>query len=358
MSLINQMLRDLESRRQNSDRQLPSGEAPSVHGRQVASRRWVFLAGAGVLLAGAIWAGQEFLSQPDAGATRPSAVVVPVAIEKSQPVAVAVADQKPAALVQVEPIMVSLPAVQKTVLPPVVETKIESVEPVKPVVALPPVTKPVVAQPPVVSEKKASPVNRVSKKAPTLSRTEQAAHIYQTALQALHAGEIKAAEKALQQALLLNPQLLDARIKLIGLLQKDRRDGLVEDQLQQGLKLHPNSYELRKSYARHLLQAGRVAAAVQALRVTPLPDVAKDHEYHALLGALLQEAGDYPAAVATYRQLLEYSSAEPLWWIGLAISLDQSGAAVKAKQAYQQALDLPGLQVDLQNYAHNRLQAL
>jgi len=77
-----------------------------------------------------------------------------------------------------------------------------------------------------------------------------------------------------------------------------------------------------------------------------------------LLAALLQEAGQFNAASSTYAQLLRVRPQEALWWMGMAISLEQSGSFDPARDAYQKAVSLPGLNPDLQNYIHGRLRAL
>jgi Flp pilus assembly protein TadD len=200
--------------------------------------------------------------------------------------------------------------------------------------------------------------NRVSKKKQTVSREEQAVLAYQVAQGKMQRLDYPAAVEALSQALKLNPRMLNARLQLISLLQKLQRDNEAERQLELGLQQHPYDPELRKIYARLLVADGQQQEAVQLLSSEPRPKVSRDLEYHALLAALQQEIGDYKAAVISYNQLLQHRPQEALWWMGLAISYDQSEAFSRAKEAYRQALSLQGLRPDLKDYIRNRLQKL
>lgn len=505
MSLINQMLRDLESRRKAEGQQLPSGEGPKTIGSRNSSRRLVIIVVCGVLLIAAVWALLEFISwrinMPQASVKQVSlletvertavknraeeprvekkiaedsvatvrkskqqlvanaappdkklATETPVVEKRKQPVS---AVKPPARMLPsadeakllkigiVEAVastrlmleFAQLPeykwqfsgqdkkqlsihflqsTVQKTLTVPmlkrtlvtqlrlqpekqnvqlsleanhglmvdILELPADSIHGPRLMVELYPQavivaakkieTKrnivPVAAEKPVqiIAEKLvekpvakvASAVNRVSKKAPTLTAEQQAEQAYQKALEQLQRNEKLAAETNLANALTLQPDLLDARLQLITLLQKAKRNREVDKLLQRGLQLHPDNPELRKCYARSLLDDGHLAGAIDVLCSRPQPKVGDDLEYYALLAALQQEQGQHQFAAEGYRQLLAYRPQEALWWMGLAISLDQSGDYVGAKEAYQQAISLPGLRNDLQEYVHNRLQIL
>ncbi len=189
-------------------------------------------------------------------------------------------------------------------------------------------------------------------------RKQQAEQAYRTALEQLDKGDRPAAEANFTQALILNPRLLEARQQLVGLLLQTQRIAVAQEQLEVGLKLHPDNPGLRKSYARLLLQQENLPGAVNVLLSEPLPEVVSDLEYHALLAALQQEAGQHMAAARRYAQLLEVRPREALWWMGMAIALEQAGDSVQASKAYRQALVLPGLRPDLSHYVRERLQSL
>jgi MSHA biogenesis protein MshN len=195
---------------------------------------------------------------------------------------------------------------------------------------------------------------KVSKNNNLPSRDREA---YQAGLEQLKRGDVAAAEVNFNQALSVNPGLQEARLELINLLQQQRKLDRAEYFLQQGLSLAPENFELRKTYARLLLNDQRREEAVDLLQAEPLPGLTQDLEYHALLAALLQETGQFKAASSIYTQLVQVQPSA-LWWLGLAISLDQSGHPERARNAYQQAMSLPGLRPDLQSYIQSRLQVL
>ena len=203
---------------------------------------------------------------------------------------------------------------------------------------------------------KAAPVSAgVSKNRKHVSRDQQA---YRTGLKQLKQGRLVAAEASFNQALLVNPNLLDARLQLIKMLQQQMKLTAAESVLQAGLTLTPENLNLRKIYARLLLNSQRQNEAIELLKTLPLPGIVQDLEYYALLAALYQDSGQYETASAIYAQLLKIKPQTSLWWMGMAISLEQSGSVEPARNAYQKALEFSGLSADLRNYIHGRLQEL
>ncbi|MCW9050592.1 MAG: tetratricopeptide repeat protein [Deltaproteobacteria bacterium] len=205
-------------------------------------------------------------------------------------------------------------------------------------------------QPVVVSE-----TAKVSKSNNPLSRDQQA---YQSGLEQLDQGNATAAEASFLQALSINPQLLEARLQLVSIFLGQQKLSKAETQLRQGLVVAPGNAQLRKQYARFLLNEERHAEAIASLRANPAPAIGQDLEYHALLAALLQETKQFTAAADLYARLLQLRPEQAVWWLGLAISMDQSGRFDQARNAYERASALPGLRPDLQNYIRSRLQVL
>jgi tetratricopeptide (TPR) repeat protein len=216
---------------------------------------------------------------------------------------------------------------------------------------------------PAVAPSGASPVassarKKMSKTEPLLSREGQALQAYRDGLEQLERGQTGAAENNFARALTLQPQLLAARLEQIGLMVRAGRRAEAEQLLLSGIQGDPASSELRKTYARWLLNEQQVEKAIGVLDSEPLPEIAADLEYHALLAALLQESGRFAEAAGRYEKLLAVRPREALWWLGLAITREQSGALAAARQAYQQALASPGLRPDLAEYSRSRLEVL
>ncbi|SHJ78846.1 MSHA biogenesis protein MshN [Malonomonas rubra DSM 5091] len=360
MSLINQMLRDLEERRQVENRQQSGGEPAPVVTSSAGFRRHLLLLLGGVLLAVVIWGGSEFLRQkqedvPGVGplfvVEQRSSVEKVLPVSKQEPKSVPVPVQpksEPVVIVAVEAEKASVaPSPSPAPEPPAVEKKNENV-------SLPQKETPVVAESTSTNVEDA----RFRKKTAPLSPEERAQALYLQSLSVLQQGDDVVAENNLLQALELNPNHQAARLQLINLLRQNNRVAEAFSQVEMGLQLHPQSHMLRKDMARQLLSAGRLDEAIATLNYTPFPAMAQDLEYHALLAALLQESGDYQHAIPIYRGLLSYQPQESMWWLGLAISLDQSGDAEQAKSAYLKVAGQQGLRADLADYVASRLQAL
>ncbi|MEA3545495.1 MAG: tetratricopeptide repeat protein [Thermodesulfobacteriota bacterium] len=206
-----------------------------------------------------------------------------------------------------------------------------------------------------VAEKTEASTAKVSKNKNRLSRDQQA---HRAGLEQIQQGNLVAAEASFNQALIINPQFHNARLQLVRLLQQQTKRAKAEGALQQGLSLAPENTDFRKLYARLLLSDNRQDEAIKLLQAKPQPAVAQDLEYYALLAALYQESGQFVAASSTYGQLLQLRPQEALWWMGMAISLEQSDRSGSARDAYQKALQLSGLSPDLINYIQGRLQVL
>lgn len=202
----------------------------------------------------------------------------------------------------------------------------------------------------------------VTSPAPTLVRTqllpETDEQLYQRGLQQVRQGDLRAARGSFASALRASPEHLPARLELIGVLQRlaDEQEAL--RLIQEGLQLLPDQLELRKLFAHYLLYQQRHHDALAQLEQLPLPVVAADPDYHALRAAIYQELGDYPQAAQLYAQLLEQRPRESLWWLGLAIALEQQGLSGGARDAYRTALDVSGLRPDLERFVRERLQRL
>lgn len=440
MSLINQMLRDLEARRRAKGCQLPGGEEHAAVGTQNSSRRALIVAAIGVLLIGLVWSGLKFFPQqppaPPAAAVEAAApLVTPPPVTQPVRIKTRVASgdfsstllnlgvletgssvrlmfeferlpeyrwqflgtDKKQLRIQFKQSgtrpSLTIPHLNGPLLKRLslqsgeeylqlfvessqklnVQTLELPADPfhghrllvelfVRPVLAGAGLKLRESAAAPSIAkaapEKEVVVAKKVSKQEQSLGREEQAMQAYRAALRQLQGEDLPAAEATLSHALILQPRLLAARLQLIALLQQLRRHSEAEKQLVMGLQLHPDNPDLRKNYARQLLTEGQLQDAIDILQSEPRPEVGSDLEYYALLAALQQEAGQHEAAVKSYTRLLNYRSQEALWWMGLAISFEQSEDFAKARKAYRRAISLPGLRPDLQDYIHSRLQVL
>ncbi len=114
---------------------------------------------------------------------------------------------------------------------------------------------------------------------------------------------------------------------------------------------------LRVLKARWLLQTYDVARAIQWLETNP-PEVSKDRDYAALLANYYQQAGQFEKSVETYAELLEFNSEKGEWWLGLGVGYDRLKRYDDAAYAYRQAIVSPKLKTSLVEFARVRLEQL
>jgi len=148
---------------------------------------------------------------------------------------------------------------------------------------------------------------------------------------------------------------LESRTVLISYLLQDERiaeagDVLVTTDVDQ-------SPALRQLKARWYVAQDEHNLALHILRKN-LPELDSYPEYYALLAAYYQRFGFSAKAAETYAGLLEYDNESSNWWAGLAIALDSSKQYKQAVNAYKQALEMPDLSPGLFEYIENRLNLL
>lgn len=178
--------------------------------------------------------------------------------------------------------------------------------------------------------------------------------------EALGDGELAEAESLLRQRLQRMPGDRIARELLVGLMMRGDRIAEAMHQIDLGLEQHPGHVSFTLIKSRLLAQAGRADEAVRLLAA-----LRARHPRHArllqMLGALYQQQAQYARAVETYRALLTLTPSSAPAWAGLAIGLDGAGDAVAVEMvvdAYRRALAIGGLPVAAATYARQRLAQL
>lgn len=117
------------------------------------------------------------------------------------------------------------------------------------------------------------------------------------------------------------------------------------------------SPKLRQIKARWYVQQGKHNLALYTLSAD-LPDVENYPEYYVLLAAYYQRYGTAKEAKQTYSVLVDYDETVADWWAGLGLASDRNDEKEKAMYAYQQALELPGLSPELLKFVKPRLMQL
>lgn len=85
---------------------------------------------------------------------------------------------------------------------------------------------------------------------------------------------------------------------------------------------------------------------------------ARTPQFEALHAGLAQRAGDHMTAIAAYRRALVQPQADAVWWVGLGVSLEATGEPAEARNAYASAAAESRLPADVRRYVTDRLAAL
>lgn len=393
MSLINQMLRDLESRQSGSakGRDALSGlrSAAAVTAERPGPRRlWLTL---GVLAATGLAAGLSTMQWPLPPAPPEQASIAsePPLIQTKPDSTVAepvthVAQAMPPVATPTEAASSSRPLVgaehqatsgesMASATPPAPEPARSAIPDSQPVTtaAAPPTEMPQAAPAPAIAQNQPPSTAPLRSPAPeteppraaTRVRSEPTSparasqQLYQQGLVALERNERRTAETRFHEALDRSPTLSPARVELARLLIAERRSDEAARLLDDGLELTPDHSGLTQLRARLLIDGSDLDSAVALLRTAP-PVLDDMPEHHALLAAVEQRRGRDDLAVGIYRQLVALRPGSGQWQMGLAISLERLGEHVPAAGAYARALDDPRLTAALRDYAQQRLIAL
>jgi MSHA biogenesis protein MshN len=141
--------------------------------------------------------------------------------------------------------------------------------------------------------------------------------------------------------LLVNDGQLDAAYQLIA----------------EGLELAPNNAGFKKVKARVLIRNGRLLDAVELL-VAKAPQVAEDVEYHEILASVQLAVKDFAGAAISYSELVGVDQTQGKYWYGYAAAQELLGNTKVARQAYSRAAQQANLSTNLRRRSQDRLLAL
>jgi MSHA biogenesis protein MshN len=175
----------------------------------------------------------------------------------------------------------------------------------------------------------------VVKKMTVRSPEAEAQQHYDDAQVLQRAGKHDAAIGKYRQALERNPGMTGARIQLARLLQE-------KGQIDAALSLLKVGYEMRAddqlaiAAGRLLADLGQREAALDWLQRGQAGLRSADH---ALMGALLSQAHRHEEASRAYQRALAADPGQGGWLLGLGLALEAQGRTEEARMAYRNALD-------------------
>lgn len=201
------------------------------------------------------------------------------------------------------------------------------------------------------------------------SRTATAPTLHRRGLEALEAGDSRQAIQRFQEALLVSPNYHESRLQLAA-LQFGR--GFAADALEllrDGLQLAPTNTEFLLLKARIYDRIEQPQFALELLRDVSarLP---RDADILLMRANLASDAGDYALAISSYQQLVTWRSDQGSWWLGYGYALEQFAQfqgenstdyvnlRESAAEAYRRALQDSRLSISGREFALDRREAL
>lgn len=389
MSLVNDMLRDLDSRRSNTggttvsrEKLIPATDASRKSAKPSGAAKWlaplsiVVVAAAGVL----VWRMQQVEQIPVPVQSLASVEPVSPALEPRVDQAILqemermslrmqeLEERNIALQMQVEQ---TIPTAEEHAQMPVSQADAIALEPEEGLPELPAAlvmetTQPENTNAPVavendaalaaagVSEPSASTLVRMPAQ---MNFREVDRQQVQDALALWQQGQQGAALESLTAFASANPQAHQSREMLAKLmLQQGEMIGAME-QADIGLAIQPDHYGYKKVKARVLMAAGVPGEAADLLALRA-PSLAGDSEYHELLAASRLASQKYTDALVSYQALSASAPLDARWWYGVAAAQDALGSSFEAVQSYERALQLGGLTPALSENSQQRIASI
>lgn len=206
------------------------------------------------------------------------------------------------------------------------------------------VEEPETAPPPVFSKQSAS------QRESSLSLREQAQI-------AVRAGQDQQAINLLEKLLATEQNNVAVRKKLAALLFSQGNALRSQSVLEQGIALSPTDASQRLMLARLLEQQSQLEAAFNALE-TEQPLQGVNAEFLGYRAGLADRLQNYSAAFDDYRSLTQSQPYQAKWWLGLGIASERTQRPQMALLAYRQAASLGQLSADVQRFIQQRISVL
>lgn len=374
MSVINQMLRDLDARHASSQERasLPAQLRTLPPLRKARLSSWHLLAVgmvAGILVA---WLANLL-----------------IAPNSAPPPAVAAQPVPAAAVVATAPVEAGKTATQKTEIQNArtpgkvgdmkIATSISSPKAVQPAVST---TKPDASTPashaPVATKtastvtepRKERAANAVPPAASPVSEPVTPAQIdkrtkggqgreiaeaeYRKGMQAIKNGDSVAAQQSLRRALELDTGFAKARQALLSVLVNGKQWAEAQQLVQDGLALDPARSEWALILARLQFEQGNATAAIETLG-RHAAHAGTDADYQGLFAYLLQKQQRPVEAAERFQAALALRPQEGRWWFGLGLAQESAGKRGEAKEAYAKAREIGNLPPDMAQVVEQKL---
>ena len=173
--------------------------------------------------------------------------------------------------------------------------------------------------------------------------------------QAIIDNQVPKAEQLFEDVLLIQPENKGARKQLAALWFGRRLYRPALNLLSQGIDIYPDDMDFRLMKARILMTQNNNREAFQVLN--DFSDV-QNVEYQLLLANTAESVGNVNSVILAYQQLTTIEDYKGKWWMGLAVALDRNSQFEEAKAAYEMALSKGSLSSNSAQFIRQRLTEL
>jgi MSHA biogenesis protein MshN len=351
MSLLNQMLKDLEQRRGSPPANNPV--AQGVHSVSAAhatvSTRFVAGAVGALALVGACAYGYMQYTQyapPERPNRTPADATLAVAAEP-QAAGPPEAPALPALETANTPANAAAEATQAPAAPPAPLAADPQAAPTPPAPALArPAPAPMLGQ-----------QNTAANAQKLESPRQKANRLYQRALDGLQEGKTEEATAALRATLEADPSLHTARESLAFVLVQRGQTDAAQALLKDGLAWPQGAAGLAPLAARLALEKGDQPTAERWLQ-QGLAQSPQDAMLNGLMGTTLREQNRCQEASGHYLKALQRDPSMPGWLVGVALCWESMGLRLDAREALERAARSGRLNTELRAFVDDKLQRL
>ncbi len=177
---------------------------------------------------------------------------------------------------------------------------------------------------------------------------------YRRALSLIEHGQKAEAAAALRQILGTDPEYHAARQSLFKLLAASGQQDDAATLLADGLRQNPANTQWAMNLARLQVERGDNAGAWETLKRT-LPNATNQADYRAFCGTVLQRLNQTTEAASHYQAALRINPTEGRWWVGYALSLEADNKSTESREAFSRAQATGTLPPDLAAFVEGKL---
>jgi MSHA biogenesis protein MshN len=159
---------------------------------------------------------------------------------------------------------------------------------------------------------------------------------------------------SLEQALKLDPKHSAARQLLVSIHLEQRHHEEAMQQLKQGLQHDAEQVELAMMLARLYVEKNKLKEAINVMQKA-LPRGQDKGEFLAFLATLKQRDAQSAEAVELYRAALRKSPENSSWWMGMGIAFMSLGQSNSALEAFKQAKNFRNLSPELLAFVDQKI---